>query len=327
MTALKSEAENWGAHFESTTDAELFAIYLERTLSQKNHTREMLLELVRETFDPFRGSFAVVFMIHAYPDLLITFKQGHSPLAVGHGTDLTACGSDAIALSNLTQDVAYLDDGDLALLSPQCIEIFDRTGRSKTPTFIPNTVNPEILNKGDFEHFMHKEVFEQPQIMKTLNEHYKTGTTISNLDPSLWKTIPFVRLSACGTALYAAKVAAFWLESWAKIAALVDVASEIRQKVHYNESGGLTLFVSQSGETADTLAALGHAQSQKQHTLAVLNVPNSSMDRLADTTCLTYAGPEIGVATTKAFTVQLWVLMRLVIEAGIGRGTFSADEA
>lgn len=326
MTILKEKAENWGARFESTTDAELFSVYLEHALSKQNHTRETLVQIVRDTFAPFRGSFAVLMMIHDYPNLLIALKQGHSPLAVGHGNGLTACGSDAVALSGLTSDVAYLDDEDLALLSPERIEIFSHNG-PKTPEFAPNNFSDEVMDKGKFEHFMHKEIFEQPHIFETLNERYGQKEIMSTLPASLWQEVPFVRLTACGTALYAAKMAAFWFENWAGLPAIVDVASEMRHKVLFNTPGGLTLFISQSGETADTLAALSYAESRKQNTLAVLNMENSSMNRAADTTCFIHAGPEIGVASTKAFTAQLWVLMRLVIEAGIQRGTLDQAKA
>ena len=213
------------------------------------------------------------------------------------------------------------------------LTIVNIENQSQVPYIQALELKLEAIEKGGYDSFMLKEIHEQPRSIEDSirgRVNLKTGLIkMSGIDEheERWKTAQRILIVACGTSWHAGLVAEYLFEDFARIPVEVEYASEFRYRNPIIYPSDIVIAISQSGETADTLAALGHAQSQKQHTLAVLNVPNSSMDRLADTTCLTYAGPEIGVASTKAFTAQLWVLMRLVIEAGIGRGTFSADEA
>ncbi len=325
MAQLKEEAKEWGTTFVTTSDAELFAIYLDRAFTQKPPTPDTVAHQVRQALASFEGSFAIVVMVHGLKDTLVALRQGNSPLAVGRSQDQMSCGSDAVALSGVANEIAYLEDGDMAVLTPAHVAITNKEG-PKTPSWEENTVKPEAFQKGDHAHFMHKEMHEQYQMLQNLSAHMDDIPGRS-YEAALWRALPFIRLSACGTALYAAHMAAFWFETWAALPTIVDIASEVRQKIVHNQDKGLSLFISQSGETADTLAALRHAQEHGQHTLAVLNVPQTSMSRLADKTILTYAGPEVGVASTKAFVAQLWALIHLAFDAGVKRGVLDKSQA
>lgn len=328
MEALRKRFESEGAAFESETDAELFSYALERALEQAAQTKPVLQEhlpaLVANTLKDFEGSFAVLFLARGFEDTLIAFRQGHNPLAVGYKDGVCAAGSDAISLGNLVEQIAYLDDQELALLSADGITLWHK-GQQKQPAYSKQHPMDNVLCRGDHPHFMHKEIWEQPKVVHALLDHYTHH--IHRLDlpkvPFKWSDLSLLRLTACGTASYAAMLGATFFEMWAHLPTLMDVASEFPLKVPSFPKGGAVGFISQSGETADTLAALGHAKKHHQHTFSLLNTTDSAMGRLSDTIFPLCAGPEMSVASTKAFMAQLLVLMFTALEAAKARKTLS----
>jgi glucosamine--fructose-6-phosphate aminotransferase (isomerizing) len=277
-----------------------------------------------------RGAFALAFLFAGHDDLLIGARKG-SPLAVGFGDNEMYLGSDAIALSPFTDTLSYLDEGDWAVLSRKGVTIYDEQDRKVERAIEKSNISTQLVDKGNHKHFMAKEIHEQPEVVGHTLAHYinmvRERVELPGKLPFDWKKLKRLSLSACGTAFYAGMVAKYWFERFAQLPVEIDIASEFRYREAPLEKGGLAIFVSQSGETADTLASLHYAHAAKQHTLAVVNVASSTMAREADVVMPTLAGPEIGVASTKAFTCQLAALACIAIAAGRARGRLSrADE-
>ncbi len=308
--------------FSSQTDSEVIAVLITRFLDEGLPPRQA----IANTLAALHGALAFVALFRDHPELLIGVQHG-APLAIGYGEDGMYLGSDALALAHLTQRIAYLEHGDIACITRTTAEI---TGIIDTPRTRPiRTINfgGHAAAKGNYAHFMQKEIHEQPVVVgQTLGAFY--NATIARFDlpalPIAPKKIKRIHLVACGTSYYAALVARYWLEAIAGIPTGADVASEFRYRAPILAEDELTIVISQSGETADTLAALRYAKTTTP-TLALVNVPESSIAREASLCLHTLAGPEIGVASTKAFTTQLAVLAALTLVLAEARGTQSAE--
>ncbi len=320
---LKAELATQGAAFTSDTDTEVIAHLITHELKAGN-------DPVRAVFNTLRrleGAFALAIIFAGYDDLMIVARQG-SPLAIGYGDGEMFAGSDAIALAPFTDAIAYLEDGDWAVLTRKGIAIRDRTGKAVERSVTRSQAKALLIDKGNYRHFMAKEIHEQPEVIgHTLAGYVDLATNRVDIPalPFDFATLPRLSISACGTAFYAGLVAKYWFERWAKLSVDVDIASEFRYRETALAPGGAALFISQSGETADTLATLRYCRSQGQHIVSVVNVRESSIARDSDVVLPTLAGPEIGVASTKAFTCQLTVLASLVIAAGKARGVIGPD--
>jgi glucosamine--fructose-6-phosphate aminotransferase (isomerizing) len=321
---LKAELQAQGVRFESETDTEVVAQLVSHAMDGGLGP----VEAVAACLPRLHGAFALGFVFAGHDDLLIGARHG-APLAIGYGEGETYLGSDALALAPFTQEITYLDEGDWAILSRAGAEIRDQAGQPVTRERQRIVAQAFRVEKGNHRHFMAKEIHEQPEVVGRTLAHY---VDLANGRVALPEALPFdfaklsrLSITACGTAYYAGLVAKYWFESLARLPVEIDVASEARYREPPLERDGLTLVISQSGETADTLASLRYAKAQGQHTLAVVNVPTSTIAREASATVPTLAGPEIGVASTKAFSCQLTVLLCLAIAAGRARGTLDAE--
>ena len=323
--ALKDELVASGAKFETQTDTEVVAQLIARERKAGKTPREA----VRDVLGRLDGAFALAILFKDENDLLIGARKG-SPLAVGHGDGEMFLGSDAIALSPFTNRVTYLEDGDWVVLSHASLEIFDARNRHVIRPMSFSQASSMLVDKGNHRHFMAKEIAEQPEVIgHTLAEYIDFAECAVRLPEKLpfdFKTLDRITITACGTASYAALTAKYWFERVARLPTEVDIASEFRYREAPLPKRGLAIVVSQSGETADTLAALHYCKSQGQHTVAVVNVPESTIARESDLVLRTFAGPEIGVASTKAFTCQLAALACLALVAGKIRGTLPRDK-
>ncbi len=321
---LREELEAAGHRFETETDTEVVAHLLSAALDRGRAPREAMAE----TLARLRGAFALAILMRGDERRMYGARRG-SPLVVGYGAGEMYLGSDAIALAGLTDRVAYLEEGDWVELSDAGATIFDEAGRPAERAIVRSGVAGLLVEKGNYRHFMQKEIFEQPTVVaQTLGgclDALAERVTLPDL-PFDFARLPRITLVACGTSFYAGMVARSWFEQIARVPVDIDIASEFRYRAPILEPGGLALFISQSGETADTLAALRHARALGQHVAAIVNVPESTMAREADIVFPTHAGPEIGVASTKAFTCQLAVLAALAIAAGAARGELDRDE-
>ena len=322
---LKAELQALGQVFASETDTETVAQLLDHHLSQGMTPGQA----AAATFPRLHGAYAIAVVFAGHPELMIAARNG-APLAVGFGEGEMFVGSDALALAPLTQRIAYLDDGDWVIVTRETAQFFDAAGHEVTREVRRTALTGASVGKGNFRHFMHKELHENPAVLgDTLHQMVNPATRMVVL-PELGfdlGAIKRVTISACGSGFYAGQVARAWFETVARIPCDADVASEFRYRSPPMEPGGLGLLISQSGETADTLAALHYMRAQAQHVLSVVNVPESSMARASDAVLATIAGPEISVASTKAFTAQLVVLACLVLEMGRARGSLSHEEA
>ena len=275
----------------------------------------------------FEGAFALVIMFRGDEDLLIGARRG-SPLAVGHGDGEMYFGSDAFALAPFTNRVTYLEEGDLAVLRRSGATIYDSADRVVTRPVAITQAGATLVDKGNHRHFMAKEIYEQPEVLGHTLVAYVNAVSESVALPGApidWKSVSRLTMVACGTSSIATNIAQYWFEQLARLPSGTDIASEFRYREAVLTKGGLSLFVSQSGETADTLAALKHARAEGQTIASVVNVAESSMARESDAVFPTHAGPEIGVASTKAFTCQLGVLASLALAAGRDRGALSRE--
>ena len=314
---LCTELEGLGHEFLTDTDSEVVAHLLTRYLDEGLDP----VAATRATLARLEGAFALAIIFAGEHELMIGARRG-SPLAVGFGEGEMYLGSDSLALAPLTQKICYLEEGDWAEITPSSVTIHDESGEVAKRQVQLTASTGAATGKGDFPHFMLKEIFEQPGVIgDTLYSLVNPQTRTIELPdiPFAWDGVPKVTLVACGTSSYAALVAKYWFEDIAGIAVEWDIASEFRYRAPHLPQGGVALFISQSGETADTLAALRFAREQGQHIVALVNVPESSIAREADLVLGTHAGPEIGVASTKAFTTQLTVLACLVIAAARAR--------
>jgi glucosamine--fructose-6-phosphate aminotransferase (isomerizing) len=322
---LREELEKTGATFGSETDTEVVAHLVTREMKNGRSPAAA----VAAALPRLRGAFALAFLFAGENDLLIGARKG-SPLAIGYGDGEMYLGSDAIALAPFTDAISYLEDGDSAVLTRKSVEVHDAKGSKVERAVLKSSASAFLVDKGNYRHFMAKEIHEQPEVVGHTLAHYIDMTAERvrlPVDlPFDFRTLERITMSACGTAYYAGLVAKYWFERFARLPAEIDVASELRYREVPLSPGGLSIFVSQSGETADTLATLRYAKEHKQHVLAVVNVPTSTIARESDAVMPTLAGPEIGVASTKAFTCQLAVLACLALAAGRARGVLSEEE-
>jgi glucosamine--fructose-6-phosphate aminotransferase (isomerizing) len=281
---------------------------------------------VARTLKLLRGAFALAFMFKGHDKLLIAARRG-APLAVGYGATEMYLGSDAMALAPFTSRLSYLLDGDWAVITPAGVTIRDGSDAIVQREMLVSQASALMVDKGNHRHFMAKEIYEQPEtISHTLSHYVDMGTESVALREALpfdFKNLSRLTISACGTASFAGSVAKYWFERYARLPVDVDVASEFRYREPPLEKNGLSLLISQSGETADTLAALRYCASQGQHIASLLNVPESTIARESHVVFPTLCGPEIGVASTKAFTAQLTALASLALAAAVARGTLT----
>ena len=324
---LRLKLEKEGAKFTSETDTEVVA-HLVNSYILKGMSPQ---EAVKASLPQLRGAFALAFVFADHPDLMIGARKG-SPLAVGHGDGEMYLGSDAIALAPFTDTISYLEDGDWVVLTREASVIYDEHGDVVNREMLKSGASSFLVDKANYRHFMAKEIHEQPEVVgHTLARYVDMASERVMLPRALpfdFKDIQRISITACGTASYAGYIAKYWFERLARVPVELDVASEFRYREAPLRKGDLAIFISQSGETADTLAALRYAKEQGLHTLSVVNVPTSTIARESETVLPTLAGPEIGVASTKAFTCQLMVLAAIAVAAGKARGEISdADEA
>jgi glucosamine--fructose-6-phosphate aminotransferase (isomerizing) len=322
---LRSELEQAGARFGSETDTEVVA----HLVTQEMKKGRSPVEAVEAALPRLRGAFALAFLFEGENDLMIGARKG-SPLAIGYGEGEMYLGSDAIALAPFTDTISYLEDGDSAVLKRNGAEVRDIRGSKVERPVLKSSASALLVDKGNHRHFMAKEIFEQPEVVgHTLAHYLDMASECVRLPVKLpfdFRVLDRISISACGTAYYAALVAKYWFERFARLSVELDVASEFRYREVPLRPDNLAIFVSQSGETADTLASLRYAKENKQHVISVVNVPTSTIARESNVVMPTLAGPEIGVASTKAFTCQLAVLACLAVAAGRARGVLSAGD-
>ncbi len=319
---LKAELTAKGCKFETQTDTEVFAhlltLLLDAGLSPKDAMGQALKRI--------HGAFAIGVLVAGQDKLLLAARQG-SPLAIGWGAGEMFLGSDAFALAPLTRRISYLDDGDWAVLTADGAEIFDRDDRAVKRPIKETALSGALIGKGNHRHFMHKEIHEQPAVVGDTLRAYMNPATYAIGLPKLpfdFATLPRLTIVACGTSYYAGQIAKYWFEQYARLAVDTDIASEFRYREPVLPKGGAALFISQSGETIDTLAALQHARREGQQIASIVNAPESTIARDSDVVFPTHAGPEIGVASTKAMATQLTVLACLALAAAKARGAIDA---
>src|SRR5712675_2460942 len=324
---LREALQKKGTVFKTETDTEIVLHLVDDLLSQGAKP----VDAIKATLSQLRGAFALGFIFAGDKDLMIGARNG-PPLAIGYGEGEMYLGSDAIALGPFTDTVAYLEDGDWVVLTRNSAVIHDKNNAIVHRDAIKHSATTSLVDKANYRHFMAKEIHEQPEVVgHTLARYVDMATERVSLPLQLpfdFKDIQRISIVACGTASYAGSVAKYWFERLSRVPVETDVASEFRYREAPLRKGDLAVFISQSGETADTLAALRYAKAQGAHTLSVINVAGSTIARESETVLPTLAGPEIGVASTKAFTCQLMVLAAIAVAAGRARGELSdADEA
>lgn len=322
---LRDELTAKGYVFHTQTDTEVVAHLVTHALENGLSPAKA----VEQSLGRLEGAFAIGVIFHGHDNLIIAARKG-APLAVGYGDGEMYLGSDAIALSPFTDVITYLEDGDWAVMTAEKVEFFDKDGQAVTREKQRSVGTSLMVDKGNHRHFMLKEIYEQPEVISHTLSHY---LDFANGTAKLPESVPFdfadldrISISACGTAYLSGLVSRYWFERYARIPVDIDIASEFRYREIPLAKRGLSLFISQSGETADTLAALDYCQKNDQYIAAVVNVRGSTMARQSDAIFPTLAGPEIGVASTKAFTCQLSVLASLAIAAGRANGALSAEQ-
>jgi len=321
---LRDELIAAGRTFQSQTDTEVVAHLISRDI-EAGATPEAA---VSKALKRIHGAFSLAILFRKYPDLLVGARLG-SPLVVGYGDGETYLGSDALGLAPLTQRISYLEEGDWVVITREGAQVYDKDDNKVEREIVASGASSARIDKGNHAHFMQKEIFEQPIVVaQTLGSYLRPleqKVALPDMDFS-FADISRVTIVGCGTSFYAGMVAKYWLERFARVPVELDIASEFRYREPVLEPGGLALFISQSGETADTLAALRHARAEGQRIAVVVNVPTSTMAREADLLLPTHAGPEIGVASTKAFTCQLAVLAALAAKVARDKGRLSEEE-
>jgi glucosamine--fructose-6-phosphate aminotransferase (isomerizing) len=321
---LREELQARGRVFSSQTDTEVVAHLISEQIEKGVEPAPAVAGVLKR----LHGAFALAILFREHPELLIGARLG-SPLVVGFGEGETYLGSDALALAPLTQRICYLEEGDWVVATRDGVQIYDADDNPVDRPIVQSGATDVELTKGNHRHFMLKEIYEQPIVVaQTLRSYLRRLEESVSLPTEEFDLAAIKRITivACGTSFYAGMVAKYWFEQFARVPVDVDVASEFRYRAPVLEPGGLALFISQSGETADTLAALRHARSEGQKIAVVVNVPTSTMAREADLLLSTHAGPEIGVASTKAFTCQLAVLAALAVNLARAKGRLSRDE-
>ncbi|MEQ8284716.1 glutamine--fructose-6-phosphate transaminase (isomerizing) [Thalassospira sp.] len=321
---IKAELSGKGRVFATDTDTEVVVHLVSDFLDQGKSPRDA----VAATLHRIEGAFALVIMIAGHHDVIFGARRG-TPLAVGLGDGEMYLGSDAMALSHLTNKLIYLEEGDWVEMTRDSVQVRDENDVDVIRETKLSAVSGAMMGKGNYNHFMQKEIFEQPAVIgDTLHAFINPATQTIKLPDMPFSFADASRLTivACGTSFYAGLVAKHWIERYAGLGVDVDVASEFRYRCPPLPKGGVALFISQSGETLDTLAALRYAKSKGQKIVSIVNVAESTIARESDVVLLTYAGPEIGVASTKAFTTQLTVLACLAVTIGRENGTLNKDE-
>ena len=319
---LREELVALGGSFATDTDTETIALWTQYEMTNGLS----LVEAARATIAKLEGSFALAFLFDGEQDLMIAARRGSSPLAVAHGEGRAFVGSDAIALASLTDKIIYLEEGDFAALRRESLEITDENGNRVRRAETSNIESHQAMEKSGHKHFMSKEIAEQPAVLRRcIDAYFPNGEIVApdGLDFTQYRRVTMV---ACGTAFLACHVAKYWFEQLTRMPVEIDIASEYRYRKPPIEPDTLAIFVSQSGETADTLAALQYIKEKASKTVAVVNVEQSSIARGCDIVLPLYAGREIGVASTKAFTAQLSVLAILVLSAAQARQTQSVAQ-
>ena len=323
--ALREELAAKGYRFVTETDSEVAAFLVTDEMA----SGKAPADAVQAALKRMRGAYALVYLFKGEENLLIGARQG-APLAVGYGDNEMFLGSDALALAPFTDRIAYLEEGDWVVVTRKGASFRDADGKPRMRRIIVSPAGGLLAEKGNYRHFMAKEIHEQPEVVGHTIAHY-VDMGDQSLKPFAWpvdpKSLERISIVACGTAYMAGMIGKYWIERFARIPVEVDVASEYRYREPPVDKGGLTIFISQSGETADTLASLKYAKEQGAKTLAVVNVPTSSISRLSDARAPTLAGPEIGVASTKAFTCQLAAIAALALSLAEARGTLGAAES
>lgn len=321
---LRADLHEDGRTLESDTDSEVVA----HLVSRRVENGESPQDAVANVLPSLRGAFALAIAFRDHPDMLIGARRG-SPLVVGYGEGETYIGSDALALAPLTQQISYLEEGDWVVITREGATIYDSENNEVEREIRFSGASATAVEKGNYRHFMQKEIFEQPTVVaQTLGSYLRrsdNSVALPQFDFDL-SSVKRITIVACGTSFYAGMVAKYWFEQFARVPVDIDVASEFRYREPVLEKGGLALFISQSGETADTLAALRHCKENGQTIGVIVNVPTSSMAREADLLLPTHAGPEIGVASTKAFTCQLAVMAALAAHMAVKKGLMSRAE-
>ncbi|WP_414462637.1 glutamine--fructose-6-phosphate transaminase (isomerizing) [Hyphomicrobium sp. DY-1] len=321
---LRTQLEAKGHKFETDTDTEA-VVHL---ITEEMDRGAKPIEAVRNALQHLQGAFALGIIFAGEEDLMIAARKG-SPLAIGHGSGEMYLGSDAIALAPFTDAITYLEEGDWAVLRRSGAEIFNIDGVRVERPLVKAVASSLLIDKGNYRHFMAKEIHEQPEVISHTLANYLDMTAGRVRFPDLGvdlSTISRVTISACGTAYYAGLVAKYWIERFARVPVDIDVASEMRYREAPLPEKGLAVFVSQSGETADTLATLRYAKANGQRIASIVNVRTSTIARESHAALPTLAGPEIGVASTKAFTCQLSVLACLAIAIARARNTITAEQ-
>ena len=321
--SLRQELEEGGTVFSTDTDTEVIVHLITGNLEKGMAP----VQAAAGALERLEGAYALAIIFDGEDDLMIGAREG-SPLAIGFGEGEMYLGSDAIALAPLTDTITYLEDGDWAVISRDNLTIHDRSGQPVQRAVQKSVASALLVDKGNHRHFMAKEIYEQPEVISHTLANYvdfASGRVQIPDIPIDFKNLPKLSISACGTAYYAGLIAKYWFERYARLPVEIDIASEFRYRHVPLEKGGLALFISQSGETADTLASLRYCRDEGQHIVSIVNVRESTIARESDAILPTLAGPEIGVASTKAFTCQLTVLAALAIAAGRERGHI--DEA
>jgi len=320
---LRDELLARGRTFESETDTEVVAHMISEQIEEGIAPREA----VRKTLDRLHGAFALAIMFKSDPDMLIGARLG-SPLVVGHGDGESFFGSDALALAPFTQKISYLEEGDMVVITRNSTMIYDENDELIARPVALSGASAATNEKGNHAHFMQKEIFEQPIVVaQTLQSYLRPLEEQVALPDMEFDLAGFDRISivACGTSFYVAMIGKYWIEQFARVPVEVDVASEFRYREPVLTENQLALFISQSGETADTLAALKHCKKAGVKTAGIINVPTSSMAREVDLLLSTHAGPEIGVASTKAFTCQLAVMAAFATNLARAKGKLDPD--
>ena len=322
--ALRGELSARGIAWSTDTDTETIVHLISAAMADGLAP----VDAVQSVIGRLQGAFALAIIFAGHDSLMIGARKG-SPLAIGHGEGEMYLGSDAIALAPLTREITYLEDGDWCVLTRDSLAIYDSSNAAVDRPKVESAVSGDMIGKGNFPHYMLKEIYEQPSVVgDTLQAHFNPVEKRLNFqDLSFdFKALDRLTIMACGTAFYAGLTAKYWFESLARIPVEVDIASEFRYREAPLSPQGASIAISQSGETIDTLEALRYARGEGNPVLALVNVTESAIAREADAVLKTLAGPEIGVASTKAFTTQLTVLAALAIWAGRQRGSISADD-
>jgi glucosamine--fructose-6-phosphate aminotransferase (isomerizing) len=323
--SLREELSAKGHKFETETDSEVAAFLVTDELEAGKSP----LEAVAAALPRMRGAYALAYLFDGEANLLIGARQG-APLAVGYGEGEMYLGSDALALAPFTDLIAYLEEGDRVALTREGAVFYDAAGKIVTRRKVRSHAGSLLIEKGNYRHFMAKEIHEQPEVVGHTIAHY-VDMGEQRVRAFAWPVDPAklsrITICACGTAYMAGLVGKYWIERFARLPVEIDVASEYRYREAPVDPGGVTIVISQSGETADTLASLRYAKERGSKIVGIVNVPSSSISRLSDVLAPTLAGPEIGVASTKAFTCQLAVLAAIAISLGQARGTLDESSA